>query len=297
MIYRRVEDVDFTLGSLPRMPMPQKVLMTSPEHFDVAYVINPHMEGHIGSIDAEEALKQWEKLKSTYNQIGIESHVLPGASGYPDMVFCANQSLPFYPVRAEGPGVILSNMHAPERKGEVPFISKFFDQKGYILTSVSAENGDDFEGMGDAIWHPEYYLLWGGFGYRTSEKVYEQISEMLHVRVMALELLDPDFYHLDTCFSVLTPDTVMIYPGAFTEEGLALIHHVFDTVIECPEDESRELFACNAHCPDKKHVIIQRGCSTTVRLLKEAGFKPIEVDTSEYLKSGGSVFCMKQMFW
>ena len=297
MVYKRVEDVDFELASLPRMPMPQKVLMTTPDHFDVAYVINPHMEGHIGKIDQDAAFEQWNSLKTTYSNIGIESHVIPGASGFPDMVFCANQSLPFYPIQTEGPGVILSNMHAPERKGEVPYISKFFDQKGYILFSVASEEGADFEGMGDAIWHPDYYLLWGGYGYRTSEAVYDQISRLLNVRVMALELLDPDFYHLDTCFSVLTAQAVMIYPGAFTKEGLALIHRMFDTVIECPENESRELFACNAHCPDQQHVIIQRGCTRSVALLKESGFTPIEVDTSEYLKAGGSVFCMKQMFW
>ena len=31
--------------------------------------------------------------------------------------------------------------------------------------------------------------------------------------------------------------------------------------------------------------------------LRAAGFEPVEMDTSEFLKSGGSVFCMKLMFW
>ena len=76
-----------------------------------------------------------------------------------------------------------------------------------------------------------------------------------------------------------------------------MIHALFDEVIEAPEDESRQLFACNAHCPDGRHVIIQRGCAVTVARLQAAGFTPIEVDTDEFLKAGGSVFCMKQMFW
>jgi N-dimethylarginine dimethylaminohydrolase len=90
---------------------------------------------------------------------------------------------------------------------------------------------------------------------------------------------------------------VLIHPGAFDDDGLALIHDLFERVIEAPEDEARELFACNAHCPDEEHVLIQRGCDTTTRLLRDAGFAPVELETSEFLKAGGSVFCMKLMFW
>ena len=32
-------------------------------------------------------------------------------------------------------------------------------------------------------------------------------------------------------------------------------------------------------------------------MLREAGFEVVELDTDEYLKSGGSVFCMKLMYW
>jgi N-dimethylarginine dimethylaminohydrolase len=32
-------------------------------------------------------------------------------------------------------------------------------------------------------------------------------------------------------------------------------------------------------------------------MLREAGFTPLELDTSEFIKAGGSVFCMKLMFW
>ncbi len=296
MVYKRVEEVDFELASLPRIPSPNNVLFTSPDHFDVAYVINPHMADHVGSIDSAVARTQWEALRNAYQNIGLNTHVLEGAAGYPDMVFCANQTLPFYRNGGGKPGVVLSNMHADQRKGEVDHLASFFDNKQYTVKSIAALDSD-FEGMGDAIWHPDHKLLWGGYGFRTDIEVYNNIASLLDVKVLALELLDPDFYHLDTCFSVLDAKTVMIYPGAFTQEGLDLIHHFFDHVIECPEDESRELFACNAHCPDQRHVVIQKGCVATVEQLKAAGFVPVEVDTSEYIKSGGSVFCMKQMFW
>jgi N-dimethylarginine dimethylaminohydrolase len=44
-------------------------------------------------------------------------------------------------------------------------------------------------------------------------------------------------------------------------------------------------------------VLIQEGCDGTVDRLRAHGFVPVELDTSEFLKAGGSVFCMKQMIW
>src|SRR5690606_33623084 len=114
--------------------------------------------------------------------------------------------------------------------------------------------------------------------------------------VVALRLVDERFYHLDTCLSMLDARTVLLYPDALEPEAVALVRHFFPRVIEAPEDEAVRLFACNAHCPDEQHVFIQRGCVETIAKLREAGFEPVELDTGEYLKSGGSVFCMKQMY-
>ena len=188
-------------------------------------------------------------------------------------------------------------MHAPQRRGEVAHYERFFRQHGYEVLTLPPDLVEDFEGMGDAIWHPRRYLLWGGHGFRTSRAVYRYLADRLDVRVIALVLEDPEFYHLDTCFSVLDEHSVLIFPEAFTDPDQALIHRFFERVVEAPEDEARRLFACNAHCPDGRHVIIQRGCDVTNERLREAGFTPVETDTGEFLKSGGSVFCMKQMYW
>lgn len=295
-VYRTPSDIDFKLADCPSVPRASRVMMVSPEHFDVTYVINPHMEGNLGSIDRDEATRQWHELRDTYRSLGVELTTAESAADLPDMVFCANQTLPFYNPRSGEQGVISSNMHAEQRRPEVEHLEAAFMRVGYNARRLPEGIGD-FEGMGDAIWHPDRYLLWGGYGYRTSIEVYEQISRMLNLRVIALQLTDPEFYHLDTCLSVLDERSALYFPGAFDENGKALIRKFFDNLVEAPEDEARKLFACNAHCPDRKHVIIQRGCVETNRALIGAGFKPVEVDTSEYLKSGGSVFCMKQMFW
>ena len=294
MVYDRADRLDFRLAELPALPAPGRVLMTTPAHFDVEYVINPHMAGHVGAVDRVEARAQWEALRDTYTGLGLDVAVLDGAPGQPDMVFCANQTLPY--LRGDRPGVVLSRMHAAERKGEVAHYAQFFEAEGYETTPLAGVT-TDFEGMGDALWHVGRRLLWGGHGFRTGLDAYRALSEALAVPVVALHLADPDFYHLDTCLSLLDERTALYFPGAFDADGLGLLRALFDRLIEAPEDEARRLFACNAHCPDGRNVLVQRGCDVTAERLRDAGFEPLELETGEFLKSGGSVFCMKLAYW
>ena len=290
------EQLEFTLDSLESMPAPRKVLVVNPEYFDVEYVINPHMEGHIGDVDKEAALKEWTALKDAYNKLGFYVHEIPGAKDYPDMVFCANQSLPN--ITPDGTKqVVMSVMNAQQRKGEVPMIEKVYEDSSYEIVYLDESKFKSFEGMGDALWHYKKRLIWGGYGYRTSLDVYEHISETFKTPVIALELIDEKFYHLDTCLCILNEETAMIYPKAFTDEGLNLIRAMFPVVIEVNKREAEELFACNATCPDGENVLIQEGCNEANEALEEAGFIVHEVSTAEYLKSGGSVFCMKMLLW
>ena len=212
------------------------------------------------------------------------------------MGFCANQSLPN--ITATGTKqVVMSVMNAPQRKGEVPIIQKVYEESSYDLIHLDEEQFKSFEGMGDAIWHFKKRLIWGGYGYRTSVAVYDLISESFKTPVIALELIDPKFYHLDTCFCVLNEETALIYPPAFTNDGLKKIRAVFPNIIEANKHEAEDLFACNATCPDGKNVFIQQGCEDVNAKLEAKGFVVHEFDTGEYLKSGGSVFCMKMLLW
>ena len=156
-----------------------------------------------------------------------------------------------------------------------------------------------FEGMGDTIPHPGKRLLYGGFGHRTEPEAYEEISRLLNVPIITLELVSEKYYHLDTCFLPLSIDAVLICESAFSKTALDLIKRTFKEVIIAPEKEA-EQFALNAHIVvsgEKKYAIIQQGLPITKGLLRNNGFEVVETDTSEYIKSGGSVFCMKMMIY
>ncbi len=295
-MYTSAGQIDFSVSDLPAMPVPSNVLMVKPTHFDVEYIINPHMQGHIGGVDKHRAADEWKLLKDGFSELGLNVHILEGEEGQPDMVFCANQSLPCIDEKGNKKA-LMSIMHAPQRKGEVPYIEKWYHKQGYETLHLDPQKTGTFEGMGDALWHFKRRLLWGAYGFRTSQNAYEQISGLFETPVIALELVDDRFYHLDTCMCMLNEESALIYPGAFTDTGLEMIHKLFENVITAAEQEAVKLFAVNATCPDGKNVLIQEGCTDVNKKLRDAGFTVHEYSTFEFLKSGGSVFCMKLLFW
>lgn len=294
-VYTSADQIDFKISELSVMPVPSNVLMVKPTYFDVEYVINPHMKGKIGDVDKIQAQNEWDHLVEGFKELSLDVNILDGKKGLPDMVFCANQSLPYVDQKGNKK-VVMGIMKTPQRKPEVDAIEEWFRSKDYEILHLG-EKVQTLEGMGDAIWHFKRELLWGGYGFRSSLNAYEQVSDLLDVPVIGLKLVDESFYHLDTCLCMLNESTALIYPDAFTGEGLEMIHTLFDTVITATKYEAEKLLAVNAVCPDGKNVLIQQGCTDVNKKLRDAGFSVHEFSTYEFLKSGGSVFCMKLLFW
>ncbi|HEY9786422.1 MAG TPA: arginine deiminase-related protein, partial [Candidatus Obscuribacterales bacterium] len=138
-------------------------------------------------------------------------------------------------------------------------------------------------------------LLWGGYGHRTEAEAYKMVSALTNAPVVKLRLINPTFYHLDTCFCPIDEDTVVVYLDPFDSEGQALIRHFFKDVIEVSVREAYN-FACNAAVLGKD-VFLQKGSPDLEKELLKRGLNPISVDTSEFMKSGGSVFCLKMFIY
>lgn len=294
MVIESIEQIDFAIGDCPKMPLPKRVAMATPERYDVQSVINPHMARHVGKVDRAKARRQWETLRNAYRRLGMDVLVAEGAPGMDDMVFAANAAAAF--LTADGAaGVAMSRMSAESRVGETPYYERFFREQGYETRHLP--EGVFFEGGGDAVWHPGRRLLWGGYGQRSEKRAHDALASMLDATVIPIRLEDPAFYHLDTCFCALDERTAMICPAALREEEIAIIRKLFERIVEVPETEARERLACNAHCPDGRHVLLQQGSAQTARRLQDAGFEPVEIDVGEFLKSGAAVYCMKLTVW
>ncbi len=294
-------NISFSINDIKDRTDPTRVLMCSPDYFDIVDVKNVHMQGHIGNTDKAQVDTQWQSLKDAYDalladKVLDEVSVIPGAPGCEDMVFCANQTLP-WKMEDGSEVVVMSRMRHESRQREVPYFEEFFKNKGF--KPLHFNNVKMFEGMGDVIPHPGKRLLYGGYGHRTTAEAYDELATMLQTPVVALELINPKFYHLDTCFVPLSRDSVMLCREAFTEDGLTMISQLFTKVYHIPEYEAEKYFSLNAHAFDAhgtKTAILQKGSAITVDVLKQEGYNIVEIETGEFMKSGGSVFCMKMMY-
>lgn len=293
--------VPFAITEVDSRLEPDRVLLCSPDYFDIVDEKNVHMQGNIGQTNQAKVRQEWESLKNIYDGLkerGIleEVSVIPGAPGCEDMVFCANQTFP-YQTKEGKEVVVMSHMRHESRKREVPYFEEFFKQQGF--TPLHFKGDMLFEGMGDVIPHPGKRLLYGGYGHRTSIEAYDELSVMLDTPVVALELVSPRFYHLDTCFVPLSENAVMLCSEAFTEEGLETIKALFEKVYYIPGDEAELYFSLNAHAfrvNGHAIAILQKGSTVTKKVLQDEGFEVAETETGEFMKSGGSVFCMKMMY-
>jgi ornithine--oxo-acid transaminase len=104
----------------------------------------------------------------------------------------------------------------------------------------------------------------------------------------SLHLIDPRFYHLDTCFAPLSGGHVLYYPGAFDAASLKRIEERYPPRMRIAVDETEAAqFGCNV-LNVERHVILHEYPGTVARRLRGAGYRVTELPLGEFLKGGGS---------
>jgi N-dimethylarginine dimethylaminohydrolase len=293
-IYRIVHELKgFSLKNCPAMPLPSGALMCAPDHYQVLAVKNPYMSGHIGAVELPRARRQWEELREAFDAAGCPVSLIEPTPGLEDMVFCANQSLAG--TRPDGEKVaVLSRMRHLSRRREVEAFEDWYKARGYRIVKLKGRGHETFEGSGDAVWHPGKRLLWAGHGFRSDPEIFEEVAAAFHAPVIQLKLVNERFYHLDTCFCPLTTESVLIHPAAFDAASLELILKIFPIVVTANESDAGLRMACNAAVIGGRTAILQKGATSVANHMHALGLGVCEVETSEFIKSGGSVYCLKQ---
>ena len=110
-----------------------------------------------------------------------------------------------------------------------------------------------------------------------------------HDPFVSLELVDPRYYHLDTCLAALDDDNVVYYPGAFRADSLEVLERLYPDAVRASREDA-EAFGLNC-ISDGLHVVIDQAAGGLVRRLADAGYLPVPVDLSELVKAGGNVKC------
>jgi N-dimethylarginine dimethylaminohydrolase len=148
------------------------------------------------------------------------------------------------------------------------------------------------EGAGDCIWDRTRELFWMGHGQRSDAVAQNAIEHTFDADVVAIELVDPRFYHLDTAMCPLSGGEVIHIPGAFAPASRAAFEARVapqDRIAVSSADAGR--LAANAVCVGR--TVVLSGCSLRLRAeLEERGYRVVETPLASFLRSGGAAFCL-----
>jgi N-dimethylarginine dimethylaminohydrolase len=257
--------------------------MCAPDHYGVEYVINPWMKGQLGHTDRALAMRQWEGLRARVAD-HAEVALVPPREHLPDMVFTANAGM------VRGKVAVVSRFRAPERQGEEPHFRAWFEANGFTIAPWPEDV--HFEGAGDALFDRGQSLIWSGHGFRSDLAAARLLEKLFDREAVPLRLVDPRFYHLDTCLCPLTGGWLMYYPPAFEPSSLQQIERRVpaEKRIEISEADALH-FSCNA-VDLAGHVILNDASPELQAKLRGAGFTPVLTPLGEFLKAGGTAKCL-----
>jgi N-dimethylarginine dimethylaminohydrolase len=257
----------------------RELLLCPPDYYGIEYEINPWMSRARGA-EAALAQKQWKDLYATLTNLESKIHLVAPQPKLPDMVFTANAGL------AVGKKFIPSNFRHQERPREAPHFVHWMEKHGY--ETVWLPESLYFEGEGDALFGGD--VLFCGYKFRSDIQSHRAVADILGCLVVSVELVDPRFYHLDTCFCPLPDGTAFWFPAAFDEYGQRAIREHVRELIDVSEDEAAH-FSCNAVVLERE-IVLPQGAPKLVAALQDRGYRCHELAMSEFLKAGGACKCL-----
>lgn len=259
-----------------------RLLVCPPQYFGIEYEINPWMRMS-DAADPQRAKQQWDELMGILeNDMGATLEKMSPIPGLPDLVFTANAGI------VSGSVAVPSRFRHPERQREEEYFTNWFQTHGYNVTLLDREYY--FEGAGDLLGWSKIWF--GGYRQRSDVRSYSILSDIFKREILTLELIDPAFYHLDTCFCPLSGGELLYFPAAFDAYALKTIENQVPQAqqLVVPPDEAKR-FACNAVCIHHK-VVLPEGCPKTSSMLTDRGYHVYSVNLDQFLKAGGAAKCL-----
>ncbi len=298
------------------------VLMGDPTHFSVKGGANPHTRTRWGkrrSVDRERAIHQWQELRATLRDHGVEVLVVPADPEQPGLVYPANAGF-MQDVDREQPlserRFYLANL-LPTRAGEKAHYRRVLEAKG--IRCLEIDESLRFEGEADFFPAGDAYVFTHGrleqqrfvptlgippwkrvYGFRTDLQALPVLQKIIgERRILPVELRLEAHYHGDTALCAFGPGRrfLLAYRSGICVDGWRLLDATFgDALIELSEEDAGRYAANSFSLTQNGLSLLFMPSGVSERLLgqiRERAVTPILVDVSEFLKKGGgSVKCM-----
>ena len=258
---------------------------------------NPYIDV-VYKVDKKTVKTQHKDLLKALRSTGapVAEYRLTTHPTLPDIVFVANGGLAL--PRLQGPLVLLPSMKFPQRQAELPYLVAMYKEIG--IPAIPFPTKDVFEGQAELKWFFGGNLAVCGPGHRSTVKSFKALAKFfdyiygLHgldpPRLVITPLISADYYHLDVAMLEVNETTCIVHKRSMSPKSVAALRaagltvHVIDT---------KDSFCLNAVISNGvlvTHRLTDSGLRKTLQRL--TGCKLIEVETTEFEKSGGSVRCM-----
>ncbi len=269
-----------------RLQWGRRYAMVRPDHFRVAYEINPYMHLH-DQPDPVRAAAQWAALVATLESTGARVDVLEQRPDAPDMVYAMNLGFAFADERGRR-RVVLSHMRHRQRRMEQASAGPWFAERGFAPVHVGRDGVGPYLEAGDAFCWGDGVVV--GYGPRTDEVGVKALAHELGVRARGLRIAHPAMYHLDLAFCPLDATRALVCPEAFEPASARLLLDLVPEPLVLTEAEALTLCANSVVVG---RTVVMPACPPRVRArLERWGFRVLVVDVAELHKGGGSIRCL-----
>src|SRR5207253_3320597 len=241
-----------------------RILMCPPDYYGIEYEINPWMSRARGS-NRDRAVRQWTALRDILRDLSMAIELMTPQPGLPDLVFTANAGLVYHK------RFFSSRFRHEVRARETPYDEAWFTAHGFTIEHLP--EGMYFEGAGDALFCGP--ILFAGYRIRSDVQGHQYLGKAVGKLVLPLELVDPRFYHLDTCFCPLAPGEAIYYPPAFDSYGQKVLEAHIPRLLAVHEAEAQR-FGCNAVVVGKT-IVTNTGCEQLAAGVRSWGYEPVAV--------------------
>ncbi len=232
----------------------------------------------------EAASRQHGMLVSTLQQEGIRCHVLQPDIKLPYQCYVRDS------FTATPWGGLITHMGYEPRMMEPAAIQEYLLSRGAVVWR-RLEKGT-LEG-GDIIYLAPGIVAIGCNGMRTTEIAARQVKTWFEHEGWECRIIrySPRFIHLDLLIGIPTAYTTLCCVDALQKEDIAWLESHRFAIHAIPSEEVRKL-ACNFFALGNDTVITCAESIMSNSILRELGFKVIEINLDQFTLDGGGAHCL-----
>lgn len=249
--------------------------------YRVAWRINPHMQ--VGSTSLDRACAQHDALVQALTACGAVVQRHPFVRGCFDCVFAKDNAV--LARTARGRRALVCRPRHDVRAREQLARARSLSRHGYHVDHARhhLEGGDVVRATGGLLL---------GHGFRSEPDAARELASWSGLDVLAVELVDPHLYHLDTALAALPDGTVLVCPDALAPASLRALRRWprARRIVEVARDEALR-FGLNLVAVGRR-AILSRGAPGVERALASLGYEPLTLELDEFHRAGGSAACL-----